>query len=415
MASEILAAWLLTVALHASVLLGVAWLIDRGALRTRPAWREMLWRAAFFGGVVTASAQVLLGAPVPARITLPTSAAHVVQTTHVSIESPTRDKASATSIPVAADAKSGVPTTLRETQRVVAGRFGFGFVDVEDLHASALAPDPDRRLARRRFAGARAARDRLDSPRTFAGALRARGEQAASDRRCGARDRSEDRCAASRDARRAFQPDRRARPTHPSAALGGRAARSRAASRDARARDRAHRASRSGMEARDRDLQRMVLVRAARAARPAPARRDRGNFLRRMGRDPSRRRTLARRMPRRMRRASHRRTRLRARAGDGRTRVAIAATYRLSDCGSSDEYRGCRRTRRPCRSDRDCGGCIRVAGRQSACRDASSRRPRRRLRLQHRLRLRLRPHPRRRRPVITCTSRRTSPSTARTT
>ena len=89
MASEILAAWLLTVALHASVLLGVAWLIDRGALRTRPAWREMLWRAAFFGGVVTASAQVLLGAPVPARITLPTSAAHIVQTTHVSIESPT--------------------------------------------------------------------------------------------------------------------------------------------------------------------------------------------------------------------------------------------------------------------------------------------------------------------------------------
>jgi beta-lactamase regulating signal transducer with metallopeptidase domain len=75
MASEILAAWLLTIALHASVLLGVAWLLDRGTLRARPAWREMLWRAAFFGAVVTASAQVLLDAPIPARITLQTSAA----------------------------------------------------------------------------------------------------------------------------------------------------------------------------------------------------------------------------------------------------------------------------------------------------------------------------------------------------
>ncbi len=63
MASETLAAWLLTVAVHASVLLGVAWLVDRGTLRTRPAWRETLWRAAFFGAVVTASVQVLLQAP----------------------------------------------------------------------------------------------------------------------------------------------------------------------------------------------------------------------------------------------------------------------------------------------------------------------------------------------------------------
>ena len=46
MASEILAAWLITVALHASVLLGIAWLLDRGALRARPAWRELMWRAA---------------------------------------------------------------------------------------------------------------------------------------------------------------------------------------------------------------------------------------------------------------------------------------------------------------------------------------------------------------------------------
>ena len=75
MASEIMTAWLLTIALHATVLLCLAWLLDRGSLRARPAWCEMLWRAAFFGGVITASAQVLLETPVSARITLLTTSA----------------------------------------------------------------------------------------------------------------------------------------------------------------------------------------------------------------------------------------------------------------------------------------------------------------------------------------------------
>jgi len=74
MASETFAAWLLTVAVHATVLLGLAWLADRGALRSRPAWRETLWRAAFFGAVVTASVQVLLQTPTHARIALATRA-----------------------------------------------------------------------------------------------------------------------------------------------------------------------------------------------------------------------------------------------------------------------------------------------------------------------------------------------------
>jgi bla regulator protein blaR1 len=74
MASETFAAWILTVAVHASVLLGIAWLADRGALRSRPAWRETLWRAAFFGAVVTASVQVLVQTPTHARIALATRA-----------------------------------------------------------------------------------------------------------------------------------------------------------------------------------------------------------------------------------------------------------------------------------------------------------------------------------------------------
>ena len=61
-----------------------------------------------------------------------------------------------------------------------------------------------------------------------------------------------------------------ARP-HPAAELGGRAAGSRTVARDARARNRAHRASRSGMEARDRGVVRVVLVRAAGAARSSQA------------------------------------------------------------------------------------------------------------------------------------------------
>ncbi|HEV7489893.1 MAG TPA: M56 family metallopeptidase [Rhodanobacteraceae bacterium] len=94
MASEIYAAWLLTFGLHASVLLSVAWLIDRGSLRARPAWREMLWRAAFFGGVVTASAQVLLDTPAPTRIRLSTnsSAGGPEVVSSITLTQPSKDR-----------------------------------------------------------------------------------------------------------------------------------------------------------------------------------------------------------------------------------------------------------------------------------------------------------------------------------
>lgn len=71
MQSELLAAWLLTLALHAGVLLAIAWIVDRGVLRTHLAWREVLWRVALFGGVLTATAQVLLEPPTSARFALP--------------------------------------------------------------------------------------------------------------------------------------------------------------------------------------------------------------------------------------------------------------------------------------------------------------------------------------------------------
>ena len=53
------AAWLLTYALHSTLLLGAAALLAR---RVRgEAWRETLWKAALVGGIVTATAHTQSG------------------------------------------------------------------------------------------------------------------------------------------------------------------------------------------------------------------------------------------------------------------------------------------------------------------------------------------------------------------
>jgi beta-lactamase regulating signal transducer with metallopeptidase domain len=48
------AGWLLTYLLHSSVLIAGAWLVTR-LLRSRPATREVVWRVALLGGIVTAT------------------------------------------------------------------------------------------------------------------------------------------------------------------------------------------------------------------------------------------------------------------------------------------------------------------------------------------------------------------------
>jgi beta-lactamase regulating signal transducer with metallopeptidase domain len=68
MKSELVAAWLLTLCLHAGVLLTLAWLLDRNVLRHQLGWREWVWRLALFGGLLTASGQMLLDTPKAARI-----------------------------------------------------------------------------------------------------------------------------------------------------------------------------------------------------------------------------------------------------------------------------------------------------------------------------------------------------------
>jgi beta-lactamase regulating signal transducer with metallopeptidase domain len=54
---NLLSAWLLMLPLHASVLLLVAWAIDAGIAPLRGAWRELLWRTALFGCLLTATVQ----------------------------------------------------------------------------------------------------------------------------------------------------------------------------------------------------------------------------------------------------------------------------------------------------------------------------------------------------------------------
>jgi len=54
---NLLIAWLLMLALHASVLLLIAWSIDTCLRSLRETWRELLWRAALFGGLLTATIQ----------------------------------------------------------------------------------------------------------------------------------------------------------------------------------------------------------------------------------------------------------------------------------------------------------------------------------------------------------------------
>lgn len=73
--SETVASWLLTLALHAGVLLTAAWIIDRRVLQDRPGWRELLWRTALFGALLTASVQSLLQPPTAARFDLSSATA----------------------------------------------------------------------------------------------------------------------------------------------------------------------------------------------------------------------------------------------------------------------------------------------------------------------------------------------------
>ncbi|HMI47907.1 MAG TPA: hypothetical protein VK481_04490, partial [Gemmatimonadaceae bacterium] len=52
-------AWLLTYAIHSTVLLSRAWVLVR-VRRWSPGGSELLWKSAILGGILTASAQLWL-------------------------------------------------------------------------------------------------------------------------------------------------------------------------------------------------------------------------------------------------------------------------------------------------------------------------------------------------------------------
>src|SRR5579871_4997343 len=62
-------AWLLTVVLHGALLLTFAFVVDRAVPRLLPAARELLWRGALFGALLTATLQIAVQhAPLGGRV-----------------------------------------------------------------------------------------------------------------------------------------------------------------------------------------------------------------------------------------------------------------------------------------------------------------------------------------------------------
>lgn len=144
MGSEILVVWLLTLALHASVLLVLAWCADRGGVRARPAWRELLWRVALFGGVVTATAQSLFDLPAFARWNVPGVAAVISATTPVvANERALQISGSSPAVTATEDARSQrVPAAHRDANGSKANSTSLATTNSEASAATAAAMWP---------------------------------------------------------------------------------------------------------------------------------------------------------------------------------------------------------------------------------------------------------------------------------
>ena len=80
--------WLLTYLLHSTLLLGAAWLATRRLIQA-PAVRDLLWKAALLGGVVTASLQAGLGfEPLGGALALKLEAARAPSAPHAATPMP---------------------------------------------------------------------------------------------------------------------------------------------------------------------------------------------------------------------------------------------------------------------------------------------------------------------------------------
>jgi beta-lactamase regulating signal transducer with metallopeptidase domain len=78
-ALDLVFSFLVTLAVHATLLLGAVWLLERAGALKHPGWAELAWRMALFGALLSASLEFasLPGAASPARATQAVSAADV--------------------------------------------------------------------------------------------------------------------------------------------------------------------------------------------------------------------------------------------------------------------------------------------------------------------------------------------------
>ncbi|HUQ20386.1 MAG TPA: M56 family metallopeptidase [Gemmatimonadaceae bacterium] len=65
--SAVLIAWILTYAVHSTLLLAAAFAVTR-VIRANPAYRELIWKAAMLGGIVTATIQLTGAVPVASEV-----------------------------------------------------------------------------------------------------------------------------------------------------------------------------------------------------------------------------------------------------------------------------------------------------------------------------------------------------------
>ncbi len=68
---NLLTEWLLTYALHSTVLLGTAAFADRTFLRGRSYWQELVWKSALLGGILSASLQLAIGGSALLKLPVP--------------------------------------------------------------------------------------------------------------------------------------------------------------------------------------------------------------------------------------------------------------------------------------------------------------------------------------------------------
>lgn len=125
-ASHFLLGWLATAAIHASVLLALAWAIDT-LLRPRSlALRETLWRLALVGGLLTASLPKLAGTePVAGHVALPLAAGVDVAPAPLTAPSPVAPAAAMSrnaALPGAVVRASAMPEAADATTRAMAPR-----------------------------------------------------------------------------------------------------------------------------------------------------------------------------------------------------------------------------------------------------------------------------------------------------